>query len=241
MIDSLDVSFPEGLVIITGQTGAGKSILLGALSLLLGSKADASVIGQGSDNCVVEALFQVPEDDRFITGILEENEIDTDLGELVIRRVVARSGRSRSFINDCPVNLQVLQNVSSRLVDIHSQHQTLLLSDPAFQLGMLDHFCGNVGLLEEAASHYRNLRTCEKDYSEISERLDRLSEEREYYQARLKRLEDAGLDEGELEALETEQKQLANAEAIKEYLFEAEGLLESFDLKEVRRKLEKAG
>ena len=241
LIDSLDVSFPEGLVIITGQTGAGKSILLGALSLLLGSKADASVIGQGSDNCVVEALFQVPEDDRFITGILEENEIDTVLGELVIRRVVARSGRSRSFINDCPVNLQVLQNVSSRLVDIHSQHQTLLLSDPAFQLGMLDHFCGNVGLLEEAASHYRSLRTCEKEYSEISARLDRLSEEREYYQARLKRLEDAGLDEGELEALETEQKQLANAEAIKEYLFEAEGLLESFDLKEVRRKLEKAG
>ena len=241
LIDSLDVSFPEGLVIITGQTGAGKSILLGALSLLLGSKADASVIGQGSDNCVVEAVFRVPEDDQAIAGIMEENEIETDGEELVIRRVVARSGRSRSFINDCPVNLQVLQNVSSRLVDIHSQHQTLLLSDSTFQLGMLDHFCGNIGLLEEAASHYRSLRALEKEYSEITARLDRLSEEREYYQARFNRLDEAGLTDGELEALEVEQKQLANAETIKEYLFEVEGLLESFDLKEVRRKLEKAG
>ena len=241
LIDSLDVVFPEGLVIITGQTGAGKSIILGALSLLLGSKADASVIGSGAENCVVEALFRVPGNDRIIAGVLEENEIDPEGGELIIRRVVAKSGRSRSFINDCPVTLQVLQAVSTCLVDIHSQHQTLLLSDRSFQLGMLDHFCGNVGLLEECSAKYHELKSLEKELSGITSKLDRLNEEREYVQARWKRLDEAGLRDGELEELEAEQKRLANAETIKENLYGAEQLLGSFDLKEVRRKLEKAG
>ena len=124
LIDSLDVVFPEGLVIITGQTGAGKSILLGALSLVLGSNADASVIGSRGDNCVVEAVFEVLPTDSFTRNILEENELDDESGELVIRRVVSSSGRSRSFVNDSPVNLQILQAISSRLVDIHAQHQT---------------------------------------------------------------------------------------------------------------------
>ena len=147
LIDSLDVDFPEGLVIITGQTGAGKSILLGALSLLLGSKADPSVIGEGSDNCVVEAVFGIPETDSALKAILEENDVDAPENELIIRRVVSRSGRSRSFINDSPVNVQVLQSISSRLVDIHSQHQTLLLTDRSFQLSMLDQGTGHCLLL----------------------------------------------------------------------------------------------
>ena len=129
LIDSLDVGFPEGLVIITGQTGAGKSILLGALSLLLGSKADPSVIGEGSDNCVVEAVFGIPETDSALKAILEENDVDAPENELIIRRVVSRSGRSRSFINDSPVNVQVLQSISSRLVDIHSQQVQQALPD----------------------------------------------------------------------------------------------------------------
>ena len=241
LIDSLDVDFPEGLVIITGQTGAGKSILLGALSLVLGSKADASVIGVGSDNCVVEALFVVPEDDSELMGIFAGNDIDTEGGELVIRRVVSRSGRSRAFVNDCPVSLPVLQSVSSRLVDIHSQHQTLLLSDKSFQLGLLDHYCGNVGLLEECASSFHELKTLEKELSAVKERLARITEERDYFMARWKRLDEAGLREGELEVLETEQKQLANAETIKENLYGVKELLGSLDLKEARKMLEKAG
>jgi DNA repair protein RecN (Recombination protein N) len=241
LIDSLEVDFPEGLVIITGQTGAGKSILLGALSLLLGSKADASVIGEGSDNCVVEALFKVPEEDAVLAGVLAENDVETDDGDLVIRRVVSRSGRSRSFINDCPVSLQVLHSISVRLVDIHSQHQTLLLSDSSFQLDMLDHFCGNVGLREECSSAFRELKALDKEFREVSEKLERISQERDYYQARWKRLDDAGLREGELETLEVEQKQLANAETIKENLYGVEELLGSFDLKDVRKMLEKAG
>ena len=229
LIDSLDVDFPEGLVIITGQTGAGKSILLGALSLLLGSKADPSVIGEGSDNCVVEAVFGIPETDSALKAILEENDVDAPENELIIRRVVSRSGRSRSFINDSPVNVQVLQSISSRLVDIHSQHQTLLLTDRSFQLSMLDHFAGNEGLLGECAVSYRRLKALDDELSEISSRLSRMNEERDYVYSRWKRLDDAGLQEGELEALEAEQKQLANAEAIKEDLFLVENLFNPQD------------
>ena len=241
LIDSLEVDFPEGLVIITGQTGAGKSILLGALSLLLGSKADASVIGQCSDNCVVEASFIIPEGDSALAETLEENDVEADGGELVIRRVVSRSGRSRSFINDCPVSLPTLHSVSSRLVDIHSQHQTILLSDSAFQLDMLDRFCGSADLREECSSAFRKLKALEKESGEVSEKLDRIGQERDYYQARWQRLDEANLREGELEELESEQKQLANAETIKENLYGVEEILESFDLKEVRKMLEKAG
>ena len=241
LIDSLDVDFPEGLVIITGQTGAGKSILLGALSLLLGSRADASVIGGGAEKCVVEAVFKVPVADDSLRELLEGNEIDFGDGELIIRRVVARTGRSRSFINDSPVNVQLLQDISSRLVDIHSQHQTLLLSDHSFQLGMLDHFCGNGPLLDECAAAYRLLRSQERELEEVVSRLARLSDERDYVQARWQRLEDAGLKEGELEDLEAEQKQLANAETIKENLCAVEEILGSLELKEARKMLEKAG
>ena len=229
LIDSLDVDFPEGLVIITGQTGAGKSILLGALSLLLGSKADPSVIGEGSDNCVVEAVFGIPETDSALKAILEENDVDAPENELIIRRVVSRSGRSRSFINDSPVNVQVLQSISSRLVDIHSQHQTLLLTDRSFQLSMLDQCAGNEGLLGECAVSYRRLKALDDELSEVSGRLSRMNEERDYVYSRWKRLDDAGLREGELEALEAEQKQLANAEAIKEDLFLVENLFNPQD------------
>ena len=110
LIDSLEIDFPEGLIIITGQTGAGKSILLGALSLLMGSKADSSMVSEGADNCVVEAEFNT--EDMVLKSVLEENEIDWDDGSLIIRRVVNRSGRSRSFVNDNPVPLDVLQQIS---------------------------------------------------------------------------------------------------------------------------------
>lgn len=250
LIDSLEVTFPEGLVIISGQTGAGKSILLGALSLLLGSKADASVIAEGADSCVVEAVFRTADTDLALKRILEENDLETDGNELIVRRVVNRSGRSRSFINDSPVNIQTLQGISSRLVDIHSQHQTLLLSDKAFQLSMLDHFAGNNSLLDECASTYKSFKSMEKEYSEISSRLARMNEEKEYVRARWQRLDDARLQDGELESLEAERRQLANAEEIKESLGSVEELFNPSDpnlesvplssaLKEAQRKLER--
>ena len=250
LIDSLDIEFPEGLIIISGQTGAGKSILLGALSLLLGSKADSSVIGGEADSCVVEAVFGVPDTDSVLRSILEENDVEAGDGELIIRRVVNRSGRSRSFINDSPVNIQLLQCIASRLVDIHSQHQTLLLSDKVFQLSMLDHFAGDEELLEEFAHSYRSFKAHEKEYSEVTSKLDRLKGESEYLRARWQRLEDARLQEGEIESLEAEQRQLANAEEIKENLGGVEEMFNPSDpnseamplssaLKEAQRMLEK--
>lgn len=250
LIDSLDVEFPEGLVIISGQTGAGKSILLGALSLLLGAKADASVIGPNADNCVVEAVFRVPESDADISTLLEDGGIECENGELIVRRVVNRSGRSRSFVNDSPVPVQTLQGISSRLIDIHSQHQTLLLTDHAFQLSMLDHYAGNVPLVAECGESFRSLRSLEKELSGLNAEIARLAEEEEYLRSRCARLEEAHLKEGELEELEAEQKRLANAEEIKENLCGVENLFAPSDpdsdvmsistaLKEAQRKLEK--
>ena len=131
LIDSLEIDFPEGLVIITGQTGAGKSILLGALGLVLGGKADASLVGAHGDTCVVEAEFSVGNDER-LKEILRENDLE-ESGSLLIRRTLNKTGRSRSFVNDEPVSLPVLQALAERLIDIHAQHQTLRLADPAFR------------------------------------------------------------------------------------------------------------
>ena len=142
LIDSLEIDFPEGLIIITGQTGAGKSILLGALGLVMGSKADAGMLSEGADNCVVEAEFDADPEDAALRAVLEDSDVEWEDGHLIVRRVVNRSGRSRAFVNDSPVPVQVLQDIASELVDIHSQHQTLLLSDRNFQLGILDYFAG---------------------------------------------------------------------------------------------------
>ena len=240
LIDSLDVVFPEGLVIITGQTGAGKSILLGALSLLLGSKADTSVIGSHGDNCVVEALFRVPESDSVMRELLHDNDLEDDSGELLIRRVVSSTGRSRSFINDSPVSLQILQSVTTRLVDIHSQHQTLMLSDKSFQLSMLDSFAGNGSLLERCGALYRRVRELDKGITGLKDKIARIEEEKDYLQSRWKRLDEAHLVEGELESLEEEQGLLANAESVKESLSGVENLLDTASLKEARKLLEKA-
>ena len=249
LIDSLEIGFPEGLIIITGQTGAGKSILLGALSLLMGSKADASMVSEGAENCVVEAEFETDPQDVSMRELLEENEVEWDGGHLIIRRVVNRSGRSRAFVNDSPVSVSVLQDISSQLVDIHSQHQTLLLSDRHFQLDTLDHFAGNTALREECASLWRALQQSKGELKELEQRLARISADKDYNQAQFSQLEAASLREGELEELEAEQKRLANAEEIKlslnavEEIFEPSSDSLSVDaaLKEMERLLARLG
>ena len=223
LIDSLEIDFPEGLIIITGQTGAGKSILLGALSLLMGAKADASMVSEGADNCVVEAEFEA-EDNGEIRTLLDENEVEWDEGHLIIRRVVNRSGRSRAFINDSPVPVAVLQDISSCLIDIHSQHQTLLLSEKNFQLETLDYFAGNSDLLAECAGLWRTLVQQKSNLKELEQKISRISADKEYNEAQYSQLESANLKEGELEELEEEQKQLANAEEIKTGLSNVEEL-----------------
>ena len=223
LIDSLEIDFPEGLIIITGQTGAGKSILLGALSLVMGSKADASMVSEGADNCVVEAEFEMGDDEQ-LKSLIEENEAEWEDGHLIIRRVVNRSGRSRAFINDCPVHVQVLQDISSRLVDVHSQHQTMLLSDKTFQMGILDYFAGNASLRERCAELWRRQSSLKSELSSLEAKISRIAGERDYNEAQYKQLESVALRDGELAELEEEQKQLANAEEIKLGLSAAEEL-----------------
>ncbi len=225
LIDSLEIDFPEGLVIITGQTGAGKSILLGALSLVTGSKADASMVSEGAENCVVEAEFEGV--DEALKGLFEENDVEWEDGHLIVRRVVNRSGRSRSFMNDSPVPLAVLQNISSQLIDVHSQHQTMILSDRNFQLDILDHYAGNMELRGECALMWRELSSLKSELSALEARLKNISAEKDYNEAQYRQLEAANLRVGELAELEEEQKQLANAEEIKTGLSAVEELYSS--------------
>ena len=222
LIDSLEIDFPEGLIIITGQTGAGKSILLGALSLLMGSKADASMVSENADNCVVEAEFDMEPSEGVLKEMLEENDVEWDDGHLIVRRVVNRSGRSRAFINDSPVPLSLLQDVADHLVDIHSQHQTMMLSDRHFQLETLDHYAGCVSLRQECADLYRRLASLKSELKALEEKISRIAAEKDYNEAQFHQLEAAALREGELAELEEEQKQLANAEEIKTSLSAAE-------------------
>lgn len=225
LIDSLETEFPEGLVIITGQTGAGKSILLGALSLLLGAKADASMIGESSDNCVVEGEFEVPDEEGTLKTMLEDSDVDWDGGHLTIRRVVNPTGRSRSFVNDSPVSVQLLSSLSSGLIDIHSQHQTMLLSDRHFQMSLLDHFAGDGKLLDDYRTLYRSYNALRSEIERLESSMEKARADYDFNVSRLEKLTAANLRAGEQEELEMEQKQLANAEEIKEGLCAAENLL----------------
>lgn len=247
LIDSLEIDFPAGLVIITGQTGAGKSILLGALSLVLGSKADAGMVGENGDNCVVEAEFSVA-GDAAAREMVEDAGLEWNGGSLTIRRVLGRSGRSRSFVNDEPVQVGVLSALSGRLLDIHSQHQTMMLSDHAFQLSLLDHYAGLTETVSRSRALWKKLTSLRSELSDTDSKLRELALQRDYIQAQFGQLEDAKLQDGELEELEAEQKQLAHAEEIKLGLMQALQRLspedgESIDsvLKEVVRVLDKVG
>ena len=247
LIDSLEIDFPEGLVIITGQTGAGKSILIGALELVLGGKADASLVGAHGETCVVEAEFQVGSDSA-LQAILERNDLE-ETDTLTIRRVVNRSGRSRSFVSDEPVSLPVLQELSERLIDIHSQHQTLRLADPAFRMSMLDHYAGNGSRLAACRVAWSAWQDARKALADTTARLAALQTEKGYNEALYRKLDEARLREGELEELEAEQKQLAHAEELKEYLSAAEEILTPSDdrapltaqLKEAEKQMARAG
>jgi len=243
LIDSLDINFPEGLGIITGQTGAGKSILLGALSLLMGAKGDGSLISEGAQSCIVEGEFLAPESLR---EVIEDADLDWDGGRLLIRRVLNGSGRSRAFVNDEPVSVQLLQDISSSLVDIHSQHQSLQLADKRFQMSVLDHYAGCVADVEECRACWGRMKELSRELDDVSQRLLSLNSDREYNEARFRQLDEARLRDGELEELEIEQKQLSNAESIKENFAAAKAALEPEEgmgaesaMKEAERLLEK--
>ncbi len=249
LIDSLDIAFPEGLIIITGETGAGKSILLGALSLVLGAKADAAAIGPHADHCTVEAVFR-PGEDETLRRILRENDLPDGEEELILRRVVSRSGRSRSFVNDEPVPMGVLQELGTRLVDIHSQHQTLQLADARFRLEALDAYAGNKELRSRCADAWTLSQQARRALEEFREQRAALLKERDYNTVQWEQLERARLKEGEVEELEAEQRQLSHAEEIKETLCGVEAVFSPEDptadslsqrLREAVKLLDRAG
>ena len=216
LIGRLEIELPKGLTILTGETGAGKSILLGALSLILGAKADASVIRDRSRNCIVEADFSI--DDQ-VRAFIEEQGFSADGNRLCLRRVVNPTGRSRSFLNDEPVGVKVLTGISSLIIDIHGQHQHLLLADRAYQRRLLDLFAGISSEVEEYHAVYRDYIESQSQLADLEKRLGEIKAEAEYKEFRLQQIRDLNLQEGELEELEEEHNTLAHAEDIKTALF----------------------
>lgn len=239
LIDSLEVNFPAGLVIITGETGAGKSILLGAVSLLTGGRADASVVGPAGDNCVVEGEFFCGGDET-LKAYFQEEDLPWEDGNIVLRRVVSGNGRSRCFICDEPVSKEVLAEISSRLVDIHSQHQTLKLSDPAFRLEVLDTYASNADLRGQCAAAFKGLQEQRRLLADVTGNLERILREKDYNELMYSQLHEAHLRAGELEELEAEQKILSNAEEIKLSLLKVENLLGGDEEQSLTAKLKEA-
>lgn len=216
LIESLEINFPDGLIIITGETGAGKSILLGALSLLLGAKAETSVFKKQDKNCVVEAEFIV-EHKKSIEELFEKEQIEFDK-RIILRRTIAPGGKSRSFVNDNPVSVQFLKELSSHIIDIHAQHQHLLLADNNFQLSVLDAWCNNNSLLEKYQSAHDKYNLLSQKVKELEQKLSASNTESEYDNYVLKQLDEAKLKEGELELLEEEFSIISNAGEIRSTL-----------------------
>src|SRR5450759_912455 len=207
LIQELAVELENGLTIITGETGAGKSILLGALALLLGTRADITVLLDKNEKCLVEGTFRIEEYD--LSEFFLSNELDYE-SVTTLRREINPAGKSRAFINDTPVTVNLLKELGDRLIDIHSQHQTLMLNDNSFQLNLIDSFSGIANLKNKYSNTYSNYRKLRKEYKIVKEKADKNRADLEYYQFQLNQLEDAELVQGEQEELEMEQELLGH-------------------------------
>lgn len=217
LIRSIDIDFARGLNIITGETGAGKSIILGALGLIMGERADLRSMREGTQKTVVEAVFDIT-DHPDINDKLEAAQLDTDPTHLILRRELTAKGGSRAFVNDTPVNLQLLREVALELLDIHSQHRNLLLSDHNFQLSVLDALADNSALLDEYRRAYDAYRQALMQYKKTADLLKRSKSEEEYLTFQLNQLDDLQLRAGEQAELEHSRELLANTEDIKDRL-----------------------
>ena len=233
LIDQLDTDFYNGFSVISGETGAGKSIILGAIGLLLGNRADSRQIKQGEKKCIIEATFSLPKGkfDAFFT----ENNIDFDADETILHREVSSSGKSRAFINDTPVALNLLRDLGSQLVDIHSQHQNLLLQKEDFQLNVIDILAANDKERAAYKTTFRAYKDAERRLDEIKKQLRENSENEEFMRFQYEEISSANLQDGQQEELEAEEKTLAHAEDIKSSLFSADNLLSDEETGVVRK------
>ena len=214
LIDVIDINFSSGFNVITGETGAGKSIILGALSLILGGRADTKVLRNTSKKAIVEAIFDISKYYN-IKHILGENELDDEGDELSLRREITLQGRSRAFVNDTPVTLDVLKEIALQLVDIHSQHQNLLLASSDYQLKIIDALADNKDRLAEYTVRYNAYRKAMKQYVVLRKQIEQSKTNQEFMRFQLQQLEDADLYPGMLEELEHQRDLLANATEIK--------------------------
>ena len=242
LIDTLDMAFHPGFSVITGETGAGKSIILGALSLLLGQRADSKMIKSGADRCIIEAHFDLRHFD--LKSFFDSIDIDYDEADCILRRELTSSGKSRAFINDSPVSLIQLKQLGQQLVDIHSQHKNLLLQEEDFQLNVVDLIAGNKELFNEYQNQFKEYQHSKKALDELKERIARASENEDYLRFQINELNEANLKEGMQESLEKESEMMSHAEDIKSALYSTETILSNeercviSDLKEIVRSLE---
>jgi DNA repair protein RecN (Recombination protein N) len=226
LIEDLTVDFPDGFSVITGETGAGKSILLGALGFVLGDRADTGVLFDKDKKCVVEAQFQL--DDESLKPLFEAYDIDFDT-ECILRRELNPQKKSRAFVNDTPVTLQAIKEIGSQLVDIHSQHDSLLLTDAGFQLHLLDEIAQNNALLAEYQVNYCTYNNLRRKLDELRDMASRNIAENDYLKFQLDELQKAQLQENEYAEMEQSLNVMENAEEIKTLLVNADGLLENTD------------
>lgn len=222
LIKKLDLNFESGFSVITGQTGAGKSILLGALNLVLGARADLKSIKEGSEKCIIEATFNISNYD--LIDFFEENDLDYST-ECILRRELSASGKSRLFINDTPVNASILRTLADQLIDVHSQHENLILRDNNFQLGVLDTTAKNQDFLDKYKSLYKSHQQISRNIEELESELSKGKEELDYLQFQYNQLEESKLVDSEDHDIETELTILEHANDIKYALLESENML----------------
>lgn len=227
LIESLDIDFAAGFSVMTGETGAGKSIILGALGLLTGGRADTGNIMPGAAKCTVEGIFNI--DGYDLKSVFEENEIDYEPTECILRREVSSNGKSRAFVNDSPVNVSALRQIGLRLLDIHSQHSNLLLENPAFQLGIVDTVAGHSDLLGQYRECYARIVETKRQLKELEENLAKRQSDEDYLRYQLDQLDEFKPQPGEDEELKQQQSALSHAEDIKISLSTIDALLNGDD------------
>jgi len=227
LIESLDIDLAAGFSVVTGETGAGKSIILGALGLLMGQRADMGSIMPGASKCTVEGVFDI--EGYGMQVLFEENELDYEPSECILRREVASNGKSRAFVNDSPVSVVILRQIALRLLDIHSQHSNLLLENPAFQLGIVDTIAGHQDLLGQYKECYARIVEAKRQLKELEENLAKRQSDEDYLRFQLEQLDEFKPQAGEDEELKELQSALSHAEDIKIVLSSIDALLNGND------------
>ena len=224
LIDKLDIDFTPGFSVITGETGAGKSIILGAIGLLLGQRADVKAIKKGATKCIVEARFRIAT--YGLEEFFTENDIEYDEEECILRREVSANGKSRAFINDTPASLSQMKILGEKLIDVHSQHQNLLLNKEGFQLNILDILAQDEQQLTDYQQSYREYKQVCHDLEDFIAQAEKSRQDEDYIRFQLEQLEEANLQAGEQISLEQEAETLSHAEDILAGLYKAGQLMD---------------